>query len=137
MDSLAVSYAGELSRWGIETTIVVPGAFTSGTNHFANAGQPDDEDRAALYDVGPYAGLGDCIMRGQQAVVPPDTDVTEVAKAIVRTVRMPFGQRPFSVYIDPAQDGAEVVGAVADRVRAEFLRRIGLADLLRATTVQP
>jgi NAD(P)-dependent dehydrogenase (short-subunit alcohol dehydrogenase family) len=25
MDSLAVSYAGELARWGIETTIVVPG----------------------------------------------------------------------------------------------------------------
>jgi NAD(P)-dependent dehydrogenase (short-subunit alcohol dehydrogenase family) len=32
MDSLAVSYAGELTRWGIETSIVVPGAFTRGTN---------------------------------------------------------------------------------------------------------
>jgi len=137
MDSLAVSYAGELSRWGIETTIIVPGAFTSGTNHFANAGAPDDHDRAALYEVGPYAGLGDCIMRGQQAVVPPDADVTEVAKAILRAVDTPFGQRPFRVYIDPAQDGAEIVGAVADRVRAEFLRRIGLGDLLQATAVQP
>jgi len=76
-------------------------------------------------------------MRGQQAVVPPDADVTEVAKAIVRTVRMPFGQRPFRVYIDPAQDGAEVVGVVADRVRAEFLRRIGLGNLLQARAVQP
>jgi NAD(P)-dependent dehydrogenase (short-subunit alcohol dehydrogenase family) len=35
MDSLAVLYARELSRRGIETTIVVPGAFTKGTNHFA------------------------------------------------------------------------------------------------------
>jgi NAD(P)-dependent dehydrogenase (short-subunit alcohol dehydrogenase family) len=35
MDALAVSFAGELARWNIETTIVVPGAFTSGTNHFA------------------------------------------------------------------------------------------------------
>jgi len=26
MDSLAVSYASELTRWGIETSIVVPGA---------------------------------------------------------------------------------------------------------------
>src|SRR5258708_35043340 len=34
MDSLAVSYAGELARWGIETSIIVPGAFTKGTNHF-------------------------------------------------------------------------------------------------------
>ena len=36
MDAVAVSYAGELARWGIETTIVVPGAFTKGTNHFAH-----------------------------------------------------------------------------------------------------
>jgi NAD(P)-dependent dehydrogenase (short-subunit alcohol dehydrogenase family) len=38
MDALAVSYAGELARWNIETTIVVPGAFTSGTNHFRARG---------------------------------------------------------------------------------------------------
>src|ERR1700748_2669061 len=31
MDALAVSYASELARWGIETSIVVPGAFTKGT----------------------------------------------------------------------------------------------------------
>ena len=42
MDSLAVSYAGELTRWGIETAIIVPGAFTRGTNHFAHAGSPAD-----------------------------------------------------------------------------------------------
>jgi NAD(P)-dependent dehydrogenase (short-subunit alcohol dehydrogenase family) len=42
MDSLAVSYAGELARWGIETAIVVPGAFTKGTNHFAHSGSPAD-----------------------------------------------------------------------------------------------
>ena len=37
MDSLAVSYASELARWGIETAIIVPGAFTKGTNHFAHS----------------------------------------------------------------------------------------------------
>ena len=41
MDALAVSYAGELARWGIETSIIVPGAFTKGTNHFAHAGKQD------------------------------------------------------------------------------------------------
>jgi hypothetical protein len=35
------------------------------------------------------------------------------------------------VHVDPAQDGAEVVNGVADRVRAEFLRIIGLGDLLK------
>lgn len=42
MDAIAVQYARELSRWGIETSIIVPGAFTSGTNHFAHSGVPDD-----------------------------------------------------------------------------------------------
>jgi NAD(P)-dependent dehydrogenase (short-subunit alcohol dehydrogenase family) len=36
MDAMAVVYARELTRWGIETSIVVPGAFTGGTNHFAH-----------------------------------------------------------------------------------------------------
>jgi hypothetical protein len=52
------------------------------------------------------------------------------ADAIVNVVKMPFGKRPFRVHIDPAQDGREIVNAVADRIRAEFLRQIGLGDLL-------
>ena len=47
MDSLAVQYARELSRWGIETSILVPGAFTGGTNHFAHSGRPADAARVA------------------------------------------------------------------------------------------
>jgi uncharacterized HAD superfamily protein len=53
-----------------------------------------------------------------------------VGEAIVRLINTPFGQRPFRVHIDPAQDGAEVVNMVCDRVRAELLRRIGLEDVL-------
>src|SRR6266511_396178 len=136
MDSLAVSYASELSRWGIETSIIVPGAFTSGTNHFAHAGSPDDGARLAEYEAGPYANLGEDIRKGFAAIVPADADVAEVARAIVKVVDMPFGKRPFRVHIDPAQDGAEIVNGVADRVRAEFLRQIGLADLLSANRME-
>jgi len=130
MDALAVSYACELVRWGIETSIIVPGAFTSGTNHFRNAGSPNDKARAAEYDSGMYKGLADQIQNGLAACVPPDADVAAVAEALVKVVDMPFGKRPFRIHIDPAQDGCEVVNAVADRIRAEFLRRIGLGDLL-------
>src|SRR6266446_2898241 len=49
MDTLAVVYARELTRWGIETSIIVPGAFTGGTNHFAHAGSPADKARVAEY----------------------------------------------------------------------------------------
>jgi hypothetical protein len=51
--------------------------------------------------------------------------------AIVNVVDAPFGKRPFRVHVDPSQDGAEIVNGVADRVRAEMFRRIGLEDLLR------
>jgi NAD(P)-dependent dehydrogenase (short-subunit alcohol dehydrogenase family) len=130
MDSLAVSYAGELSRWGIETSIIVPGSFTKGTNHFAHSGSPADTARAAEYDEGPYAGLPDLTMEGLAALEPADADAGAVAEAIVRVVDMPFGKRPFRTHIDPSQDGAEIVNGVADRVRAEMFRRMGIADLL-------
>ncbi|HEY0210827.1 SDR family oxidoreductase [Acerihabitans sp.] len=131
MDSLAVSYAAELSRWGIESSIIVPGAYTRGTNHFAHSGVPADAPRAAEYDSGPYAGLAEQSLRGLASLEPEDADVAEVARAMVRVVDMPFGTRPFRVHIDPSQDGCEVVNGVADRVRAELFRRIGLDDLLK------
>ena len=130
MDALAVSYAGELARWGVETSIVVPGAFTRGTNHFAHAGAPADAARAAEYAAGPTADIPDVALKGLAALEPADADAAEVAKAIVSVVDAPFGKRPFRVHIDPSQDGAETVNGVADRVRAELLRRIGLEDVL-------
>jgi len=130
MDALAVVYARELARWGIETSIIVPGAFTGGTNHFAPAGSPADKARAAEYEAGPYTGFANQVFKGFSSVVPADADVSAVADAMVKVVEAPFGKRPFRVHIDPSQDGAEVVNAVSDRVRAEFLRRIGLGDLL-------
>jgi NAD(P)-dependent dehydrogenase (short-subunit alcohol dehydrogenase family) len=130
MDALAVSYAGELARWGIETSIVVPGAFTQGTNHFLHAGKSADEARQAEYDNGPNRGLAEEALKNLAACEPLDADPTSVARAIVDVVNAPFGQRPFRVHIDPSDDGCAVVAAVADRVRAEFLRRIQLGGLL-------
>jgi NAD(P)-dependent dehydrogenase (short-subunit alcohol dehydrogenase family) len=123
-------HAGELARWGVESTIVVPGAFTKGTNHFAHAGSPADKALAAEYDEGPYAGLPDLILKGIASLEPADADVGIVAEAIVKVVETPFGRRPFRVHVDPSQDGCEIVNGVADRVRAELLRNIGLQDLL-------
>jgi len=134
MDALAVSYAGELARWNIETTVIVPGAFTSGTNHFANAGKPGDSDRAREHASGPTATLGEEIMQGFARTSVSAADVTEVANAIGRVVDAPFGKRPFRVHIDPGNDGAEIVNGVADRVRTELLRNMGLGDLLHPTT---
>jgi NAD(P)-dependent dehydrogenase (short-subunit alcohol dehydrogenase family) len=130
MDALAVVYARELTRWGIETSIIVPGAFTGGTNHFAHSGKPADAARVAEYQAGPYAGFGEEIMKAFSAIVPADADVSLVADAIVEVVDTPFGKRPFRVHIDPTQDGADIAFGVIDRVRSEMLHRVGFSDLL-------
>jgi NAD(P)-dependent dehydrogenase (short-subunit alcohol dehydrogenase family) len=135
MDAMAVQYARELARWGIETSIIVPGAFTGGTNHFAHSGRPADETRVAEYESGPYAGFGEQIQTAFAAIVPPDADASAVATAIVKVVDTPFGKRPFRVHVDPSQDGADVAFAVMDRVRVEMLHRVGLADVLRPRLV--
>jgi NAD(P)-dependent dehydrogenase (short-subunit alcohol dehydrogenase family) len=129
MDSLAVSYAAELARFGIDTSIIVPGSFTVGTSHFTNAGHPVDTPRASEYES-QYSGLLDHVSAKLAELAPDHQDPEEVARAIARVVATPKGQRPFRVHIDPADDGAEVVFAVGDRVRAEFYRRVGLEDLL-------
>ncbi|MBU2667312.1 SDR family oxidoreductase [Actinoplanes bogorensis] len=129
MDALAESYAAELIRFGIGTTIVVPGAFTSGTNHFAHAGHPEDQTRAAAYEHH-YGRLRAEIDQRLAALIPPDADVQSVADEIVRVVGLPAGQRPFRTHVDPSRDGSEVVSVVADRIRSEFYHRIGIEDLL-------
>ncbi|MEJ8672192.1 SDR family oxidoreductase [Streptomyces sp. MS1.AVA.1] len=133
MDHLAKSYAVELSRFGIDTSIVVPGSFTSGTNHFAHAMHPEDTATAQAYDAF-YAGLMDDVGKALATLAPADADVMEVARAIVRIVGTPKGERPFRVTIDPADDGSERVSDVADGVRADFYERIGMTDLLTPRT---
>ncbi|MCS7483952.1 SDR family oxidoreductase [Umezawaea endophytica] len=129
MDSIAVSYAAEVARFGIETAIIVPGAFTAGTNHFPNSGRPADQARVAAYEAR-YAGLSEQVAERLAALAPPDADVSAVAEAVVEVVGLPHGTRPFRTHVDPSHDGAEEVSAVADRIRVEFLERIGLGDLL-------
>lgn len=46
----------ELTQWGIETSIIIPGAYSKGTSHFAHATSPEDKAVAAQYAEGPYKG---------------------------------------------------------------------------------
>lgn len=129
MDSLAVSYAAELARWGVETSIVVPGSFTSGTNHFAHAGHPADKATETAYESR-YPGLIDQVGTKLAGLAPTDARASLVSDEIARIVALPRGSRPYRVHIDPANDGSEKVSRVADEVRREFLTRVGLEDLL-------
>ena len=130
MDALAVCYAKELAPFGIETSIVVPGAFTTGTNHFAHAGTPADQATADAYTKAYPVGFADQMKDALAATVPDWADPNDVGKAVVDIVATPHGKRPLRVHIDPASDGASVSYAVIDRVREQFLARIGHSDLL-------
>jgi hypothetical protein len=48
----------------------------------------------------------------------------------VQAVNLSARQRPFRTRIDPSRDGSEVASAVSDRIRAEFYRSTGIAELL-------
>jgi hypothetical protein len=50
-------YARELARWGIETSIIVPGIFACRPGHLSRCEKPADDTRAAAYEAGPYAGI--------------------------------------------------------------------------------
>lgn len=97
MDALAISYARELTSWGIETSIIVPGVFITGTNHFAHAEPPDDQKVADQYEAGPYVGLASQVRRTFDAMVPRGADASAVADAVVIVVDSPF----FGVQVDP------------------------------------
>lgn len=133
MDSLAQTVAYEVARFGIETSIVVPGAFTRGTSHFPNAGHPTDTATAAAYAR--YDGVSDQVAERLTALTPPNADPQAVADEIARIVGLAPGTRPFRSVIDFVGDGAEEVTAVAERVRIEFAHRIGIADLLRPSRI--
>lgn len=130
MDALAVCYARELAPLGIKTSIVVPCAFTNGTNHFANAGRPGDKPCAAEYEARLPEGFANRVRDALEATVPDDADPAGVAAAVRDLVNAPFGTRPFRIHVDPANDGVSVSYAVIDRVREQFLHRIGFAGLL-------
>lgn len=133
MDSLAVTYSTELTRFGIETSIVVPGAFTRGTNHFAHAGQPDSKKIADEYlgEGKPYHGVSDEMLKKLARLEPEWADPEEIARQIVKIVDTEKGKRPFRVHVDPIDDGAEAVNEVADLKRQEMFERIGMEELLK------
>lgn len=113
MDSLSVSYASEVSKWGMQTCIVSPGAYTSGTNHFSSAGKGEDVDIEKEYFEGPYKGVPERVMQGLKRLEPSGVDVGEVAESIVKVVDMEVEKRPCRVAVDPSNDD----GALVDQVK--------------------
>lgn len=130
-DSLAQTYAVELTQYGIETSIVVPGVFTQGTSHFATAMKPADTAVEKEYLEGPLKGWDKVSLEGHGKIVSSDADPGAVAEAVRQIVDTEHGKRPFRVHVEFDGGGATIVNGVRDLVRETFLTKLGLAELLK------
>jgi NAD(P)-dependent dehydrogenase (short-subunit alcohol dehydrogenase family) len=130
-DALAQVTAYEVAPYGIETVIVMPGAFTRGTNHFAHASGPADESVTAEYaDLDHYvASYG----QATEGLFAPgsDPDPCSVAAEVTRVLALPIGQRPRRTIVDFTQSSVERVTAAALAESADFLTRMGMGELLQ------
>jgi NAD(P)-dependent dehydrogenase (short-subunit alcohol dehydrogenase family) len=131
MDSLAVATAYEVAPFGIETTIVMPGAFTKGTEHFPNASGASDQAVTSA-----YARLDPLLRRNEEATSglfrpDEDADPAAVAAEIARILALPHGRKPFRSVVDFTHSGVEIVTEAADTARESFIRRMGFGQLLR------
>ncbi|WP_347558806.1 SDR family NAD(P)-dependent oxidoreductase [Robbsia sp. KACC 23696] len=130
MDVLAESYSTELAKWGIETTIIVPGSFTRTMNRLANAETPNDIAVGDAYLAGPYSGVPDKVLIGFIGMESDDVEPRTVAREIVRVVDLPFGTRPFRAHVGPSPGGTTARIAAAETMRQEILDAMGLGDLI-------
>ncbi|RLU78177.1 oxidoreductase [Streptomyces griseocarneus] len=133
-DRLAETTFYENSAFGIDAVIVQPGAYTSGTDHFAGARHPDDTERAEV-----YSGLRkrvEELAATLDSLAEPGvrTDVDEVAERIRDLIAMEPGRRPFRTVVDPQHHGAQECNAVRGDMQRAMLERMGMADVLTVRT---
>jgi len=130
-DALAVVTSYEAARFGIETSIVMPGAITQGTSHFPNASRASD---AAI--TAEYAHLDPLVARNEEAtasLVRPgvNADPQGVADEISRVLSLPRGEKPFRTVVDFTEAGVDHVMAFADLTREAFVNRMGFGETLQ------
>jgi NAD(P)-dependent dehydrogenase (short-subunit alcohol dehydrogenase family) len=130
-DVLAQIMGLENSRYNIETVICMPGAYTSGTNHFKHAVAPADPTVADQYDK--LAGLAQELAHKLNGTNVPGarTDAKEVAERVREVVDMPHGTRPYRFEVDPQQRQALAVADKANEMRQLYFERLGVADLMK------
>lgn len=135
-DALAQATAYEVSQFGVETTIVMPGPFTQGTEHFPDASHASDEDRNRA-----YAALDPLVARNEEAtsaLFPPGVDAhpRAVAEEITRLLALPAGTRPFRSVVDFSNAGVEEVNEVMRQAQEQFVTRLGFGELLHVKAAQ-
>lgn len=130
-DSLAQTTAVEVSQWGIETSIISPGIFTTGTDHFGSAVKADIADVQQEYEEGPTKGWFAKCLEGSGNMGRLDIKPQAVAEAIAEVVAKEHGHRPWRAHVEPEGPMAERTNKVRDQVREDYLTQMGCAQLMK------
>ena len=130
-DALAEVMGLEVRRLGIESVIVVPGAFTSGTEHFANARAPEGVAVAAQYgDLPALAASMPARLDALDAAHGATFGVEAVGDAVRRVLDLPRGERPPRVVVDRQAKGVDELNALHRAKQAALFRALGIDDLM-------
>jgi NAD(P)-dependent dehydrogenase (short-subunit alcohol dehydrogenase family) len=129
-DVLAQTTRYEVSQFGIETTIIMPGAFTHGTEHFPDASRASDPDVTQA-----YSALDPMITRYDEAtegLYAPGAGANPAAVAteISRILALPTGSRPYRSVVDFTQSHVDDVNTVNEKEANDFVTRMGFGELL-------
>lgn len=130
MDALALTTSYEVGQFGIETVIIMPRAFTQGTEHFGDASHADDAAVTAA-----YAKLDPLVARNEDATsslfrAGVDAHPVSVADEITRILALPVGDKPLRSVIDFTDSGVDHVNSVIQKAREDFVSRMGFQEML-------
>ncbi|MBC7769379.1 MAG: SDR family NAD(P)-dependent oxidoreductase [Phycisphaerales bacterium] len=129
-DAIAEATAYEVGAFGIESVIIMTGAFTQGTAHFDNHVAPADTDIVAAYarlqpDFDQYGPGLENLFEGREQ------RAQAVADEVARVLALPRGQKPLRTEVDVSEWGAGVVDVVSQHETARLYGNMGLGHLLR------
>ncbi len=131
-EAFAESIGFEVAPFGIDTVIVVPGAFTHGTEHFAHTPGPADPAVTAQY--GDIAAVVAEIPQRLEAIDVAHqghtADVGSVGDVLVEVLGQPRGSRPRRVFVDAQRKGADDIDAVRTQRQRTFFTALGINHLL-------
>ena len=132
-EAFAESIGFEVAPFGIDTVIVVPGAFTHGTEHFAHTTGPAELAVTAQYgdlaaevepEIPQRLEAIDVAHQGHTA------DVGSVGDVLVEVLGQPRGSRPRRVFVDAQRKGADDIDAVRTQRQRTFFTALGINHLL-------
>ncbi len=130
-EALAEVMGLEVSRFGIESVIIVPGAFTSGTDHFAHAHAPANASVVAQYgDISKIIENLGSRLEAIDAAHGGAPDVSAVGEAVRRALDLPHGERPGRIVVDPQHKGVDDLDALYRVKQTAFFEQLGVADLM-------